>query len=164
MDAGFETERLIWRPFAPTDLDALYYLHGQPELMRYIIGRTRSDKETQDNLNAHMALRERYGFGLGMIFWRATDEVIGRGGLLPVVHGGVVEGEIIYMFEQRHWGRGLATEFASVLLRIGRDQLHLPRLFAKARPANVGSVRVMQKIGLTFVSETVDDVEYAWQC
>jgi hypothetical protein len=97
MEECFTPEHLSWRPFAASDLNMLYYLYSQPELMRSIIGRTRSYEETEDNLKAHMTLRERYGFGPGMVSWKTTGEIIGRGGLMPVVYE-----EVLQMFAQLH--------------------------------------------------------------
>lgn len=68
----FETARLLLRPLVMADLDDLFALYGQPRLMRYITGRPRSYGETKERLKAHIADRERYGFGLCAAILRGT--------------------------------------------------------------------------------------------
>jgi len=46
------------------------------------------------------------------------------------------------------WGLGYATEAAAALLRYGFDQLGLHKISASCDPENIGSVRVLTKIGM----------------
>ena len=46
------------------------------------------------------------------------------------------------------WGLGYATEAAAELLRFGFDRLGLHRITAGCWAANIGSARVMEKIGM----------------
>ena len=55
-----------------------------------------------------------------------------------------------FLFE-RHWGQGLATEMGGALRDFGLRQLGLHRLFAYCDTENVGSARVLEKLG--FVHE-----------
>ena len=48
------------------------------------------------------------------------------------------------------WGRGLATEAARQLLRIGFVDHGLHRIAGTCDPRNVASGRVLQKIGMTY--------------
>ena len=57
-------------------------------------------------------------------------------------------GEIGYILRRDVWGRGLATEVATLLLRFGFDDLRLHRLWASCDPANTASIRVLEKIGM----------------
>src|SRR5262245_47984673 len=57
----------------------------------------------------------------------------------------------------QYWGRGLATEIATELLRLGREQLHRPTLVAITRPENHGSQRVLGKIGLVVERQILYD-------
>ena len=56
--------------------------------------------------------------------------------------------EVLYALEQRHWGRGFASEAAARALGHGFEALGLDRVVAVARPDNHGSRAVMEKIGL----------------
>jgi ribosomal-protein-alanine N-acetyltransferase len=155
-----ETERLLLRPLTPADLDALYMLYKQPELMRYITGQPRSYAKTQERLLIHIAEYEHYGFGLYAAILKTTGEMIGRCGLEPVHGAAGFEGNMAWMFKQAYWGQGLATEFGRAMLAYGFDQLQLPRIFATADHRNVASIRVMQKLGMRFVHADDFEVEY----
>lgn len=60
----------------------------------------------------------------------------------------VRQAELAYMLAQTYWGQGLATELAQSLVRFGFTTLQAHRIFATARPANVGSWRVLEKLGM----------------
>ena len=46
------------------------------------------------------------------------------------------------------WGQGYATEAARAILDFGFADLGLRRIYATCRPENVGSSRVVEKIGM----------------
>ncbi len=46
------------------------------------------------------------------------------------------------------WGKGFASQAARASLRFGFEQLGLPEIIAVAVPENIGSQRVMEKIGM----------------
>lgn len=57
--------------------------------------------------------------------------------------------ELGYRLRLDRWGMGLATEGSRCLLDFAFDQLQSPRVVATALSANKGSVRVMEKLGMT---------------
>lgn len=58
-------------------------------------------------------------------------------------------GEIGYIINPEYWGMGFATEVAKVLITYGFDRLNLHRIFATCDPSNIGSSRVLGKVGMT---------------
>lgn len=46
-------------------------------------------------------------------------------------------------------GKGLATEAAAAVLKYGREELNLERIVATVFPETVGSVKVLEKLGLS---------------
>ena len=48
------------------------------------------------------------------------------------------------------WGKGYAYESASAVLAYGKNTIKLPRIVAIVNPANQGSIRVIEKLGLRF--------------
>lgn len=58
-------------------------------------------------------------------------------------------GEIGYIVNPQYWGKGFATEVAKLLLAFGFTDLKLHRIFATCDPRNVGSSRVLEKIGMS---------------
>lgn len=59
------------------------------------------------------------------------------------------EGEIGYILHPYEWGKGFATEIASLLVDFGFKSFHLHRIFATCDLRNIGSYRVLEKIGMT---------------
>lgn len=160
MTIVLETQRLLLRPLAAADMDALYTLYKQYELMRYITGQPRSYAKTKERLRAHMAEHEQYGFGLYATILKETGVMIGRCGLEPVNRATGLEGNMAWMFQKAYWGQGLATEFGQAMLPYGFDRLHLRRIFATADHRNIASIRVMQKLGMRLIRSDDFEVEY----
>ena len=60
------------------------------------------------------------------------------------------EVDLGYRFMKKHWGKGYATESSRASLNYGFHTLNLERIIAKAMPDNKDSLKVMQKLGMTF--------------
>ncbi|KFY46591.1 hypothetical protein V494_00402 [Pseudogymnoascus sp. VKM F-4513 (FW-928)] len=111
-----KTERLIIRPFQASDLDALYELRQQPEVMQYTkrgvpdINRT----ESQEILNTMMGTPGNSMFNFAICDGK-TNILIGTGGCHLRV-GQVGWPEIGYMFRKEAHGKGYATEFVNAFL------------------------------------------------
>ena len=67
------------------------------------------------------------------------------------------EVEVGYRVAAAWWGRGIATEVASALVAVARDQLGLAEIVAFTLPSNLASRRVMEKVGFTYER----DIEWA---
>ena len=68
-----------------------------------------------------------------------------------------LEPEIGWWLARRCWGRGLATEAARIALRDAFERVRLDRLVSIAMPANIASIRIMEKLGLKFECEFESD-------
>jgi RimJ/RimL family protein N-acetyltransferase len=153
-----ETARLTLRRWQPADLDALSRIYADPEVIRYIgDGHVRSRAETE----AAIELMERHwtehGFGTWAAVLKATGDLIGRIGLstptfLPEV---LPATEVGFLLDRPHWGRGLATEGARASLSHAFDRLGLARVISIYFPENVGSGRVMEKLGMRPERDTI---------
>lgn len=149
MVPAITTNRLLlrgWRledraPFAAMNTDPLVM-----EFYREKLSREESDAYV-DRIEAHF---EREGFGLFAAELRETGEFIGYIGLaVPRFEAAFTPCvEIGWRLTAAHWGRGLATEGARAALVWGFESLGLPEIVAYAVPANLRSIRVMQKIGM----------------
>jgi len=58
-------------------------------------------------------------------------------------------GEIGYSINPYYWGKGIATESAKLVITFGFETLKLHRIYATCDPRNIGSSKVMEKIGMT---------------
>lgn len=153
-----ETDRLLLRHLQPDDLDSLYALYRDPDIRRYFPEGMLTYEETKEELewflNGHPAHPE---LGLWATIHKATEQFIGRCGLLPWTIEGRPEVEVAYLLAKEVWGQGLATEAAHGIARYGFEQLGLDRLICLIDPDNEASRRVAQKIGMRFEKEVEDE-------
>ncbi len=57
-------------------------------------------------------------------------------------------GEVWYTVHPQNWGKGIATEALSLVLEFGFDQLILHRIQAGCAVGNLGSIKVLEKVGM----------------
>ena len=142
-----ETSRLRLRPFTMDDLDDLYLIFGDAEVMRHITGgKVRSRAETETGLRRTIEGWQARGFGFWAVTMKAQDTVIGYCGYMPL--DDTPEIEHAYGIARAHWGKGFATEAAFACLRYGFEEMKLDRIVAVVNPQNVHSQRVLEKLGM----------------
>ena len=144
-----ETARLRLRPFTIEDLDGLWRIARDPEVMRHIgDGRPFSRDETRENLLRIIESFERRGYGRWALEKKDGGELIGYCGLgNGMAEVGV---EVVYLLAREEWGKGVATEAASAILRYGFETLGFDSIAALTRPHNWRSRRVMERLGMRF--------------
>jgi len=153
-----ETEHLLSRHFEPGDLDALFALYSDAEIRRYIPEGMLTVEETREELEWYLQGHPDYPeLGLWATILKDTDRFIGRCGLLPWTIDGRAEVEVAYLIDKDYWGQGLGTEAAQGILDYGFNKLNMPRLICLIDAENLASIRVAQKIGMTFEKEGKDD-------
>lgn len=149
MNILFQTERLHFRHMTYDDRDCLWSLFQDEEVMAYYP----SKKNRQDTLEWIEWTRQNYqsyGIGLWILELKEERECIGQCGLVPKKIDGKVEIEIGYLLSRKHWNKGLATEAANACLHYGLHDLSFNRIVSLIDPSNTPSIRVAEKIGMTF--------------
>jgi RimJ/RimL family protein N-acetyltransferase len=149
-----ETERMVLREFTEDDVDALFELDNEPEVMRYIQPGVPVTREAivEETLPAFLAYYGRPG---GFGFWAAIDKSSGR--FLGWFHFRPKPGddprdpELGYRLHRFAWGRGYGTEGSKALIDHGFAELGIARVHAETMAVNVASRRVMEKCGMRFV-------------
>lgn len=63
------------------------------------------------------------------------------------------EVEIAYMFAETHWGKGLGTKAAKVLMHYGFEELKFPRLICCIEAENLASIKIMKNLGMILEKE-----------
>jgi len=79
-----------------------------------------------------------------------SHRFIGRGGLRNLQVDGVTEVEVSYAVCAEFWRQGFATEMARAYVKIAFDKLDLDNVVCFTQPANLGSRRVMEKVGFVY--------------
>jgi len=134
--------------FSRDDLDDLSRIYADTEVMRYLSGHPLTREETAGWLDYFVAGWDDYGFGWWAVVLKDREELIGHCGL-QFIHV-TPEIEVTYGLAAAHWLKGLASEAARACLRYGFEQLKLGRIYALADPGNIGSHRVMERIGMKY--------------
>jgi ribosomal-protein-alanine N-acetyltransferase len=141
-----ETERLILRPYRVADATAVHRYGSDPEVTRY----TDFGPNTWDDTLAFLQtavnpIPPKIELAVTV---RDDDEVVGGVGAWPVADG---RWEMGWVLRRDVWGRGYATEATSALFDAvaGRGDVHT--IFARCRPENAASARVMEKLGMRYV-------------
>ena len=159
-----ETERLVLETWQASDWAEFRPIATDNEVMRYITGGAPwSDDQIRSFVDRQVQCYLERGFCRWKLVEKPTGELIGfcgvgfwRDGLDP---------EIGWWLARPFWGKGLATEAATVALRDVFERVKLDRVISVARPANLASTRIMEKLGLQFEtefeSEGVQLVRYA---
>ncbi|MFD1935994.1 GNAT family N-acetyltransferase [Nonomuraea mangrovi] len=155
-----ETERLTLRRLTEDDLDNLFALNNDPEVMRFLNGgKPVPREEIRDvGLPALLAYYDRPG---GFGFWaaeeKATGEFIGWFHFRPGKDAPPGELELGYRLRRSAWGKGYGTEGSRALIDRGFTEQGVERVTAYTMAVNTGSRRVMEKSGLTFVRTFFED-------
>ena len=157
-----KTDRLILRQFDLNDADFILALLNEPSFIQNIGDRgvrTRADAEKYLE-NGAMTSYAKNGFGLLAVTLTETGETIGMCGLIK--RDALEDVDIGYAFLPKYWSQGYAIEAAQGVMKFAREVLGLKRIVAIVDPANAGSVRVLEKLGMTFekmVKLAEDDID-----
>jgi RimJ/RimL family protein N-acetyltransferase len=144
---AIETARLRLRPLLEADIPAHYAVFSDPDVARYWSREPWTDiaqaEESIKSILAAQADGSEARFGIELL---STGELIGNVGLHHFF-GASRRCEIGYALGSGHWGQGYATEALRVAIRHGFDALDLNRIEADIDPRNIGSARVLEKLG-----------------
>jgi ribosomal-protein-alanine N-acetyltransferase len=144
----FETYRLILRKLDEKDVDAIFAMRSDPEVMRFI-REPQNRIETINWLNLVSSRWESDHIGFCAIVEKQTGKFVGWCGLWRLKE--TSELEIGYAIAKNAWRKGFATEAAQVFLSYAFEQLKSDKIVAVAEPENVSSRRVMEKLGMKFI-------------
>ena len=87
--------------------------------------------------------------------WIIEDPANGK--MIGQVTLSKIEGDHLWVMafwtHPEHWGKGYATEGAERLLAFGFEELEAKKIQAEAGEWNIGSCRVLEKIGMSYVGD-----------
>ncbi len=143
-----ETTRLFLRPFNENDIDAVFAIRKNADVMRYIREPQTQRSEAESWINFVSSRWQNEKIGLGAVIEKSSNKLIGWCGLWRLIETN--ETEIGYALGKVFWGKGYAVEAAEEYLHYGFETLNLKEIVAVARPENSASRRVMERIGMTY--------------
>jgi len=144
-----ETERLLLREFVLEDWPALNEFERDPQVVRYMTFDAQTPEQSRAYVEGRVRDRDedpRTTYDL-VITLRGDDRLIGRCGM-KITDAPSRQGELWYVLNPHHWGRGIAPEAGRALITFGFTTLHLHRLWADLDPRNTASLRVLEKLGM----------------
>jgi RimJ/RimL family protein N-acetyltransferase len=149
-----ETPRLILRQFTVGDVDDLFTLNSDPEVMRYLTGgRPTPREEIRDQiLPFHLAVYDRLDrLGTWAAESTATGEFLGWFHFRPGQDADITNIDLGYRLRRSAWNKGYATEGSRALISMRFTELAVERVFAHTMTLNAISRRVLEKCGLALV-------------
>lgn len=143
------TPRLRLRDYAPSDREAIHRVTSDPIVVEHLQFGPNTFEDTEVFLRRTMESARadpRRTFEIAVTD-AASREVIGgiRLGSQSEQHR---DASLGYILRRDLWGRGIITEAARALVAYGFEELALHRIWAICDVRNVGSQRVLEKLGM----------------
>ena len=144
------TKRTRLRLIEISDLDSIHELHSLPETDEYnTLGVPKSIEETKSIIEPWIAENEwgnikNYTFAIEN---NLNNDFIGLFGL-KLGNEKYKRGEIWYKVHSDYWNKGIATEVLAKMIDYGFDELHLHRIQAGCAVENIGSIKILEKVGM----------------
>jgi RimJ/RimL family protein N-acetyltransferase len=144
------TERLLLRPLAMSDADALLAYRGRDDVSRYVPFEPMSRDDIVERIAGRWARTELTDEGQSLTLGAQLAETGELAGDVVLFwhsreHAG---GELGYVFNPALAGRGYATEAAGAMLRLGFSELGLHRIVARIDERNEPSLRLARRLGM----------------
>lgn len=151
---ALETTRLVLRPPALRDYEAISRLLGDTEVMRFLAldGRPLTRFAAWQSFAGQVGHWHLRGFGMFNVFERTTGEFVGRVG--PWRPEGWPGLEVGWSLLSTFWGRGYATEAARASIAYAFEVLDQPEVISLIRPDNTRSISVAKRLGQKVIGET----------
>ena len=142
-----KTPRLVLRWISEDDVDSLYEIFSDPQVMRYWSSTPLTDREAAASLQREIAegnLKDTmWKWGLAL---SDSNKLIGTATLFNIsLSNG--RAELGYGLGRAHWGRGLMNEALNALLKHAFEVVQLRRLEADVDPRNSASIRTLERLG-----------------
>jgi RimJ/RimL family protein N-acetyltransferase len=152
------TPRLALRQFTGDDVDNLYSLNSDPEVMRYLVRPAPREVLRDEIIPFHLSAYQRFD-RLGTWAAESADsgEFLGWFHFRPGPDGDITNIDLGYRLHRSAWSKGYATEGSRALISMGFNDLGVQRVFAHTMTVNAASRRVLEKCGLTLVHATAYD-------
>lgn len=147
-----EGERVAIRPLAMSDAEPMFGYASDPAVTHFLPWHPATLIDTVRAFLLQQLARRRRGESVGFaIELRDSGRMIGSTDLMGLKVGDRDSAELGYILAREYWGQGLMTEAARLTLQYGFSSLGLRRVDAFADTDNIGSRRVLEKLGMRAV-------------
>jgi RimJ/RimL family protein N-acetyltransferase len=141
------TPRVVLRWISEDDIDGLYEVFSNPQVMRYWSTGPLANREAAAEMQREIAAGNQNDailkWGLAL---RESNSVIGTATLfnLNLDNG---RAEIGYAMGRAYWGKGYMNEALQALISHAFEVMNLRRLEADVDPRNAASIRTLERLG-----------------
>jgi RimJ/RimL family protein N-acetyltransferase len=142
-----DADRVRLRWMSESDIDAIYTIFSNVEVMRYWATPPIADRNAAALIlkEVHDGFRHRAQLKWG-IAQRTDDAIIGTVTLYNLSFDNR-RAEMGYALGRAHWGKGYMQEALQALLGYAFGELDLHRLEADVDPRNAASIRSLERLG-----------------
>lgn len=143
-----ETDRLFLRRMNENDIENVFAMRSNTDVMRFIRPIQTKQSETENWIKLVSSRWNTEKIGFCAIIEKSTKYFAGWCGIWRLKETG--ETEVGYALLKEFWGKGYAVEASKAFLRYGFEDLNIEKIVAVADPENQNSRRVMEKLGMNF--------------
>jgi len=146
-----ETDRLRLREFNLGDTEFIIKLLNSPGWLQFIGNRNVETVQQAKNYleNGPMKSYSENGYGLSLVEKKDEKKAIGMCGIIK--RENLDDPDIGFAFLPDFAGNGFAYEIADATMVYAKDELNISKIAAITVADNVKSIRLLEKIGLSFI-------------
>lgn len=145
------SNRLIIKPISILDLEKIHELHSLPETDKFItLGIPENINQTEEIIKEWIeknnnGQNKNYTFKVELLDSKLFIGLIS----LNLGKPKFKIAEVWYIFHSDFWNKGYATESLNKILDFAFGELKLHRIEAGSAVENIGSIRTLEKVGMT---------------
>ena len=151
-----ETDRLFLREMNMEDLESLYKVLADPEIMQHY-PYTFDEERVRGWIERNMNRYKDNGFGLWAVCLKDTGEMIGDCGLTLQCIDGQMLPEIGYHIRRDCQKKGYAREATGAVRDWAFANTDYPALYSYCKYTNIPSIKTAESIGMHFEKEYPDE-------
>lgn len=145
-----QTKRCFLKELTVADAPKLYEIRKQLQAIGCFDEPLAAPEEEAEKLSSYVQTAYSFfGYGFYGIYETESGTLIGKAGFKE----GSLPLEIGYLLDSGVWGKGIATEVLTALVRYAEDELGITELVAKIHHDNTASRRVAEKCGVRVEEE-----------
>jgi len=147
------TERLILRDWSKSDLEEYALIVSDPEVMKHIgSGLPRPLSYAEEFIDNALRHQESRGWMRFAVEHSKTGRLMGFCGLEDK-NGRLDFG---WRYARDFWGAGYGYEAAAAALWVSQNTFKLKKITSQSYAENVGSIRIIEKMGMTQIGKGTD--------
>ncbi|WP_044203310.1 GNAT family N-acetyltransferase [Flammeovirga sp. OC4] len=155
-NAIISTKRLYLKRFSVEDATFFYHMNLDQEVMQYTGDQPFKNIHEAQTFIENYNHYDKYDYGRWSVYLRENDQYIGFCGLKFSEEKKEID--IGFRFIKEYWNKGYATESALGCFDYAQEH-SIQKIVARANESNKASLKVIQKLGMTFTHFFVENEE-----